>query len=159
MNLSYFRIRLEKEKAIERLTEWLEKPCKEKYETNLENCVDVCLNEVQEWKGICLYVYENEGFTVFEDISGFLSDCPAEAWQKFAKEEEFVFVGYNDAIPYGEFVSIKSGVVLKEFSDYEGKIEKNNGTEFPEMVSWVEVSSFVDGDEIAYSEAGEVLIF
>lgn len=159
MNPSYFRIRLGKEEAVKRLAEWLGKPCKEKCETDLAGCVAVCLDEKQEWKGICLYVYENEGWTVLEDMSGFLSDCPAEAWKEYAKEDEFIFAGYNDAIPYGEFVSIKSGVVLKEFCDFEGDVEKNNGVEFQKIESWVDVAEFVDEDEMVYSETGEVFIF
>lgn len=66
MNPSYFRIRLNKEKAIERLCGWNGKNIKEKTETQFDDAVSVSIDENGQWKGSCLYVYENKGWTVLK---------------------------------------------------------------------------------------------
>lgn len=97
MNPSYFRIRLNIEKAIERLCLWNDRSYKEKIETEFSKAVDVSVDENGQWKGSCLYVYENEGWTVFEDLSGGYSFIDAEQWKRFAQSDDLVVAGYNDS--------------------------------------------------------------
>lgn len=160
MNPSYFRINLPKENAIERLCQWNECDIKERIETAYENVVGVSLDDSGSWKGICLYAYENDGWTVFEDLSGGFATIPAESWMQFAQKDDLVVAGYNDAIMYAELIVITQGVVQKEFLEDVSFPEDNinSGEGYSEIQSWVDVAGFVDDDEYAYSDEGTVLI-
>ena len=95
MNPSYFRIKLNMEEAVKRLGSY-----KERIETNYSNAVRVSIDQNGKWKGQCLYVYEKDGWTVFEDLSGGCSVNEIDSWLKFAEKDELIFAGYNDAIIY-----------------------------------------------------------
>lgn len=77
MNPSYFRIKDNLENAIKRLEKWNGQPIKERIQTDYSDAVDNSLNEDEEWKGACLYVYENNGWTIFEDLTGAYSSIEA----------------------------------------------------------------------------------
>lgn len=160
MNLSYFRIKLPKEAALERLYKWNEPP-KEIIETPYGQAVDDSVGEDGQWKGSCLYMYENKGWTVFEDLSGGFSTMPASVWLSYAENDELVVAGYNDSIPYAELIIITHGVVRKEFLEDISMPEDNvnNGDMYDEINDWTEAAEFVDGDEIVVSEDGTLLIF
>ncbi len=82
MNPSYFRIKVNMKEAVERLCIWNGSDCKEWIETGLSDAVDVSLNENGTWKGTCLYVYEKDGWTIFEDLSGSYSFLEPDEWKK-----------------------------------------------------------------------------
>ena len=161
MNPSYFRIKLNMEEAVKRLCDWNGKEYKERIETKNSNAVKVSLDQNGQWKGSCLYAYENEGWTVFEDLMGGSSFIDVEQWLKFAKDDEFVFAAYNDAILYAEMVVIVDGIVTKHFIEDldmpEDNVNEGDGVE--DIDSWVDVAGFVDEDEYVYSDEGVVLIF
>lgn len=161
MNPSYFSIKLNMDEAVKRLCDWTKADYKERIETGYSKAVDVSLDKDGKWKGASLYVYENEGWTVFEDLSGGYSFIEPEEWKKFAQKDEFVLAGYNDAILYAEMVVITDGVVTKHFiednDNPEDNINEGDGVE--DIKNWVNVASFVDDDDIVYSEEGVVLIF
>lgn len=161
MNPSYFRIKLSKQQAIERLWKWNNTVIKERVETDYGDAVDNSLDDNGNWKGSCTYVYENEGWTIFEDLSGGYMAIPAESWLEFAGNDELVVAGYNDAILYGEMVVITQGSVQKEFFEDMDNPEENvnKGNAYSEINSWIDVATFVDDDELVYSESGELLIF
>lgn len=161
MNPSYFRIKLPWKEAVERLYHWNGKMPKEVLQTTYAHAVEQSIDENGQWKGSCLYAYENEGWTVFEDLSGFFSTIPAVSWKNFAENNDLIVAGYNDAILYGEFIMISNGVIQKEFLEIADMPEEgvNNGEKYMEINSWVDVADFVDSDEIIYSESGAVLIF
>ncbi len=161
MNPSYFRIKLPMDQAVQRLCGFEGKTPKETILCRPTQAVSHCIDEKKQWKGSCLFVYENKGWTVFEDLSGFYAGMPAKAWQEFAQQEDFVAAGYNDAILYGELVVITGGVVEKEFlDDWEMPEDNcNNGDKFPEIQEWTDAADFVDNDDILYAEQGTVLIF
>lgn len=160
MNPSYFRINLPKEKAIEWLCQWNECGIKEQIETAYGNAVKVSVDDSGSWKGLCLYAYENDGWTVFEDLSGGFVTIPADAWIRFAGEADLVVAGYNDAIMYGELIIITQGVVEKEFLEDISFPEDNinRGESYLEIQSWVDVVGFVDDDAYVYADEGMVLI-
>lgn len=161
MNPSYFRIKLNKEEALERLCTWNEKKIKEKIETDFSNAVSVSLNEHGQWKGSCLYVYEKEGWTIFEDLFGGYSLIGAENWKIFAEDHSLVVAGYNDSIIYAELVVIENGIIQKNFVECDDAPEDNvnKGTEFKNICNWIDVASFIDHDELVYSDNGTVIIF
>lgn len=70
MNPSYFRIKVSMEEAVRRLCDWNGKPYKERIETNYSEAVNVSLDQNGQWKGSCVYAYENDGWSVFEDLMG-----------------------------------------------------------------------------------------
>lgn len=161
MNPSYFRIKLPMAGAVERLFQWNEKMPKEKIETTFSLAVDKSINESGQWKGSCLYVYEKAGWTVFEDLSGGFVGNSAMSWKAFAQNNDLVVAGYNEEIPYGELIILTNGVIQKEFLEDE-RLPKDNvnyGGMYSEIKEWIDVASFVDNDEIVYSEHGMVLIF
>jgi len=161
MNPSYFRIKLNMEKAVQRLCDWNGKKYRDRIETTLLNAVKVSLNENQQWKGETLYVYENDGWTVFEDLMGSYSWIDVEQWMKFAGKDEFVFAAYNDAMIYAEMIAMVDGVVTKRFLECTDFPEDdvNEGDGIADINDWTDVAGFVDDDELAYSDQGIVLIF
>ena len=161
MNPSYFRIKLNKDEAIQRLCDWNGRKYKERIETKYSKAVDVSLDESRQWKGSCLYVYESEEWTVFEDLSGGYSFIDIENWKKFAKENELVFAAYNDAILYAEMIMIVDGIVTKYFiEDFDMPEENvNEGDGIAEINNWIDVAKYVDEDDLVYSDTGVVLIF
>ena len=161
MNPSYFRIKVNMKEAVERLCIWNGSDCKEWIETGLSDAVDVSLNENGTWKGTCLYVYEKDGWTIFEDLSGSYSFLEPDEWKKLAAKDELVYAGYNDAIIYAEMVKIQNSTVTKYFLEWFDAPEENTneGDGIADIENWTDVASFVDNDELAYSDHGVVLVF
>ena len=159
MNPSYFRIKVDLESAISRLEGWNKKAFFEKKQVEYSNAAKEALDENGQWKGSCLYAYENEGWSVFEDLSGFYTSIPAESWQSLAGDSDLVVAGYNDAMPYGEMIVIQGGEVHKEFWDYpEDNDLVNLGNGYPEIESWEDVADFIEEDDLVYSDEGVLLI-
>ncbi len=161
MNPSYFRIKLTIKEATERLCKWIEKSPKETIESTFAQSVAHSLGDKGEWKGSCLYTYENEGWAVFEDLSGGFSAIPAESWLGFAEGDELVVAGYNDSTMYGELIVIKDGMVQKEFLEFIDTPQENvnRGDMYTEIKDWADAAQFVDDDEIVYSDNGVVIVF
>ena len=108
-----------------------------------------------------MYVYENEGWTVFEDLMGAFSFIDAEEWKAFAKEDEFVFAAYNDAMLYAELIVITDGVVTKNFMENDDIPEDNinEGNGVADIENWTDVAAFMDDDDLVNSDKGTVYIF
>ncbi|EKQ57446.1 MULTISPECIES: hypothetical protein [unclassified Clostridium] len=166
MNPSYFRIKLPKDEAISRLTSWLNSERKFKLiETDSIKAINLACNENGTWKSLdSVFLYENEGWTVFEDLTGGYSGVPSKSWLNFAQKESFVFAGYNDAICYGELIVIEDGKIIREFLEDQEREEYNKDVgelsfekELP-IESWREVADFVDNDDLAFLEYGWLLI-
>src|SRR5574341_466717 len=166
MNPNYCRIRLPMEKATRRLCDWLGKqPLEPPVETDSINSVALACDSQGHWRGCALFVYQKEGWTIFEDLSGCLSFVPIQQWLSFAGRDEFFLAGYNDAILVAELIVISDGTVLREFrEDVESpevnmNIGKLPGEDSKPIRSWVEVASIVDDDKLAFSKKGWLWIF
>jgi hypothetical protein len=155
MNPSYARIRLPMDDALSRFSQWitlpeLSPPQKVK---GIETVEKACKNGV--WRSVvAVSVYESGKWTVFEDLTGHLASFSADQWLEFAHRDELVFAGYNDTIPYGQVIAIKSGRVLREFLDDQQDSQKNVNhgqldfeTKSP-IKDWIGAASFVDEDKI-----------
>lgn len=161
MNPSYFKINLSMKEAIDRLNRFVGNAYKEKIETNSKDCVNICLDQTGQWKGRCLYAFEKDNWSIFEDLSGSFSGIPAKDWLNFAKGKEVLFAGYNDAIRYGEFIVVKNGKVEKEFFEVNDEPQKrcNKGQWKIPINSWIDIADFMDRDPGCFSEQGIVLIY
>lgn len=161
MNPSYFRIEIPIDQAAKRLRQWWDVPEPDEYiETDSTSAVALACTEDGRWRGGAIFFYENQGWSVFEDLSGGFGFIPAESWLEFAQNDALVVAGYNDSVPYSELIVIEHGAVVRDFVDYPDEPELNrNSGKLPQedskpVCDWVEVASFVDDDPLAFSETG-----
>ena len=147
--------------AMQRLLSWSQKSeLTPPVEVESLHAVELACNDQGQWRGCALFVYEKQEWTVFEDLTGCFSALPAKDWLRFAKDNDFLFAGYNDAIGYGELIAIQDGKVLKEFFEdrQDSKDNRNQGylplEQTQPIQSWIEVGSVVDEDEIVGAETG-----
>src|SRR5262249_21554512 len=113
-----------------------------------------CKNGV--WRStVAVYVYENEPWTVFDDLTGYLATFTAGQWREFAGPDELVVAGYNDAVPYGQLIVVRSGRVVREFLEdrQDPRQDVNRGSLDSEKArpihDWVSAAAFADDDKIA----------
>jgi hypothetical protein len=160
MNPSYCRIRVPQAAALERFAAWQRLPgVGPLLPADSIQAVRLACDERGMWRGNAVLVSEVSGWTLFSDLSGVLGGVPAEAWRELAGPDELVFAGYNDAICYGEFVLVRGGRVVREFLDDPDNpgANTNRGSSDVEgepFKSWIDVASFVDADELGFSDAG-----
>lgn len=144
-----------------RLASWFDSPELERpKEVALSDAVTLAIDANGDWRGSALYIYHNEGWAIFEDMSGHFSAIAAKSWLGFAQSDDFVFAGYNDAIGYGELVVIESGDIVREFLFYADDPDGNvnigqfDGNSVEPLETWVEAASFVDDNDLVFSEHG-----
>ena len=164
---SYARIRLPITDALVRFAEWvrlppLGPPKKLKWNT----VVDAACNDGTWRSVVAVFVYESGEWTIFDDQTGHLASFSADEWRSFASQDEFVFAGYDDTVPYGQLIVVREGRVVREFLDDQqdprqnvnrGKLDFER--ESP-IKDWITAASFVDGDEIvSYPDTGLLWMF
>jgi hypothetical protein len=160
MNPSYCRVRVPQDAALKRFAAW--QHLLQVGPLVAADCVEavrLACDEQGAWRGNAVLVSEVGGWTLFQDLSGVLGGVPANRWQEFAGADELVFAGYNDAIGYGEFVLVRDGRVIREFLDDPHNTDANINVGISEVEGepfegWADVASFVDADELGFSEAG-----
>jgi hypothetical protein len=98
---------------MERFRSWCGYPELEppKLVPSLQAVAAAC-DENGHWRGAALYVYENSGWTVFEDLSGQADGIPADSWLSFAESDDFVSAGYNHSNPLSENASLSEKLPL-----------------------------------------------
>ena len=118
------------------------------------DAVDLACDESGRWKGAAVFVYEVDGWTVFEDLSGNLGALLPSRWLALAEKDDLIFAGYNDAIRYGELVVIQNGMVVRAFLDdeHDSSARRDEGRLPQEhsgpLKTWIDVASLVDDDPI-----------
>ncbi len=156
MNPSYVRIRLPMADALPRFAEWIGlPPLGPPQEVKAVQAVDeACENG--DWRSaIAVFIYQSGEWTVFDDQTGYLAALPAERWRSLAGTDELVFAGYNDAVPYGQLIVVRSGRVIREFLDDQQDSSQNvnrGQLDFEDdspIEDWIGAASFVDGDDFA----------
>lgn len=91
-----------------------------------------------------VYLIERENETAFDDFAETeFFGWSTENWCKLAGEKELVYGYYNDDAMEAEYVHIKGGVCVREYSEYEGEVDTDEGDE-PEFENWISVASYVD---------------
>ena len=158
MNPSYFRIQLPLKEALRRWADFNGvADLGPLTPADSMRAIDLACTPEGAWRGPALFIHEQKTWTTFEDFSGHFSSLPASAWLKFAGQAPFILAGYNDAIPYGEFIAIENGQVLCEFLDAGDDPEAGpeaSGPDKDRFKSWIDVASFVDGDDMGSSDEG-----
>jgi hypothetical protein len=129
------------------------------------DAASLACNESGDWRGATVFVYEVDGWTVFEDESGELGVLPPRRWQELAEKDPLIFAGYNDAIHYGELVVIENGVIVRAFMDDEDNpAARRDDGRLPQessdpIRSWINVASFVEDDPILLQSPAEGLLW
>lgn len=113
------------------------------------------------WRGVAVFAHEAKGWSVFDDYTGYLAGLPAARWIALAGNEELVFAGYNDAVPYGQLTVVREGRIVRQFlQDLQdpsndinrGRLELERATLIDD---WVDAAWFVDSDELSDDAADE----
>jgi hypothetical protein len=155
MNPSYARIHLPITTSLPRFTAWLGLPAiAPPQEVKALRAVhEACEND--DWRGVAVFVHELEGWTLFDDFTGYLGTLPASRWVELAGDEELVFAGYNDSVPYGQLTVVREGHVVREFLHdlQDPTLNVNRGRlDFEKktpLEDWTDAAWFVDNDELA----------
>jgi hypothetical protein len=141
--------------AMERFARWIDRPALAPPQRIAAHDAIEAACDRGQWRGIALFLHEHEDWAIFDDLSGALAPKTAEQWRGLAGADELVFAGYNDAVPYGQLLVVRGGVVIREFLDDQqdpsqnvnrGKLESEDDAP---ITNWIEVASFVDEDELA----------
>jgi len=151
--------------AKERLARWLGIPCLDNLiATDSVSAVRLACTSAGTWRGKALFLYERDGWSVFDDLAGYFSSIPGRSWLEFAKSDQFVFAGYNDAICSGELIVIAGGIVQREFAQDRDNPSANidvgslPSEETHPMRSWLDVASFVDMDSLVGADEGHLWV-
>ena len=159
--ISYARVPLPLDTALQRFAEWIGLPELEppRRVRSLRSVDAACIDG--EWRGVAVFAHEANGWTVFEDYTGYLGMLPADRWVPLAGGGELVFAGYNDAVPYGQLIVVRHGRVVREFlHDLQdpsqdvnrGRLERERAEPIED---WVDAARFVDDDALADDGADE----
>jgi hypothetical protein len=153
MGPSSLRLKLPLAAAMNRFSRWVGKAeLATPVRVKVSDAVRLACDGQGRWKGAAVAVYETDGWTVFDDLSGDLGALSPSRWQDLAENDALVFAGYNDAIHYGELVVIEKGVVVRAFMDDEddpsarrdeGKLPDEGSAP---LKTWIDVASWVDED-------------
>lgn len=91
-----------------------------------------------------VYIFEKEDAVSFQDMSDlYFISWDVNAWIKLAAGKELVYGYYSEEMLEAEFVHIKDGKCIRDYREYEGQVEVDEG-ETPEFTDWVSVSAYVD---------------
>ena len=165
---SYLRIRLPLATALSRFGAWIGLPeLAPPRQVDASRTIDDACNPGGNWRGIALFVHESDGWTVFDDLTGYLASVPASRWAELAAGDELIFAGYNDSVPYGQLLVVQNGSVVREFLEdlQDPRQNVNRGRLDFEHDSpidgWAAAASFVDQDGLsdAGSEDGLLWLF
>lgn len=126
----------------------------------VRHAVDQACDEQGQWRGAALLVFEHDGWSVFEDLSGCLGGIPAARWLELAGDDSLIVAGYNDSVPYGELVVVEGGAIRRAFLDDEQDPSSNvDAGEDPPLTSWIDVASIVDEDPFLVAKGNEALLW
>jgi len=163
---SYLRIRLPLSTALGRFGAWIGLPeLAPARSVNAIKAVEEACDSSGGWRGVALFVHESDGWTVFDDLTGYLASVPAARWAALAGRDELIFAGYNDSVPYGQLIAVRSGSVVREFlEDLQDPRQNVNRGRFDferdsPIDDWIAAASFVDGDDLADAGAADGLLW
>jgi hypothetical protein len=161
MVTGYARLPLPLPVALQRFDEWIALPALQPpRRVRSRDAVDEACEDGL-WRGVAVFVHAANGWTVFDDYTGYLGGLPASRWISLAGDDELVFASYNDSVPYGQLIVVRDGRVVREFlhdlqdpsqNVNHGRLELERATLIDD---WVDAARFVDGDELSDEAADE----
>jgi hypothetical protein len=160
-------MRASQDQALSRLLAWGRLRDKEpRRECGSADAVRLACDERGLWKGVCLFAYEKRGWTVFEELSGFMGGTPGKDFEALAAAGDLVYIGYNDSIPWAQLVVVENGVCVREFcedgTDPDSRCDRGRlpSEEEEPIRSWVDVAERMEGEEETefYSDRGTLLV-
>ncbi len=99
---------------------------------------------------ICLSV-KNKG-VCFEDLSQTeFFGWDTNSWIELSQGNELLYGYYDDDNLEAEFVHIKQGKCIREYREYGGEVETDEG-DTPEFEHCMDVAKFVDEEMLSYIE-------
>lgn len=153
---SYLRLQLPIDAAMRRFARWLALPeLGPPIQLPATRSVVAAVEDGQ-WRGVAVFVGERAGWTVFEDMTGYLAATAVSEWLRLAGSDELIFAGYNDGIAWAELIVLRAGQVIREFREAAEAPEENINSgrlafETASPISdWVDVAAFVDEDVLQY---------
>jgi hypothetical protein len=167
MVAGYARLPLPIDEAIERFRAWIGLPELEPpRRVRSRESLDLASNG-DEWRGVAVWVHAANGWTVFDDYTGYLGSLPTRRWIALAEDEELVFAGYSEGVPYGQVIVVRHRRIVREFLHdlQDPSYNVNRGRlelERAKLIDdWVDAAWFVDSDELADdgAEDGILLLF
>lgn len=132
-------------------------------EAKASEAVELVCDDSGNWKGHAFFLYEKNGWTVFNDMTGYMGGVSAQTWLRLSFNEDLTFMAYNDAIRYGELVIIEDCKLVRHFFEDSGSSNVNvdlGRLEFEAtdpIKSWMEVASVVDEDEMGEEPSAGLL--
>lgn len=151
--LSYARLRCPLEEAMARYGRWIAVPEVAPRQLVPErDAIDLALAD-GEWIGLAVFIYEDGPWTVIEELSGGLSERPAESWLELAEGGDLVYAGLNDAVPYAQLIVVEEGRLVREFLHDEqdssqdvnvGRLREEAGKR---LETWIDGARWVEEDE------------
>jgi hypothetical protein len=163
----YARLPLPLPVALRRFDEWIGLvPLQPPRQVRSRNAVDeACVDGA--WRGVAVFAHEANGWTVFDDVTGYLGTLPAARWVSLADGDELVFAAFNDAVPYGQLIVVHDGRVVREFVHdlQDPSADADHGRLALERAKaiedWADVASFVESDALADDAAdqGTLLLY
>jgi len=163
---SYLRIRLPLSIALSRFGAWIGLPeLAPARRVKANKAVEEACDSSGDWRGVAVFVHESDGWTIFDDLTGYLASVPATRWAELAAGDELIFAGYNDSVPYGQLIAVRSGSIVREFlEDLQDPSENVNRGRLDferdcPIDNWIAAASFVDEDELADAGAADGLLW
>lgn len=167
MSPGHVRLRCAKADAIRRFRRWIGlQEVQPEQNCSTLHAVRLATDERGVWKGTAVLVGEGNGWTVFNDLSGFLQTCDAAELLALAENDDLIVAAYNDAIPFARYVVIAGGSIQRDFSHEpddpagtwsRGFLEDEAKTP---IRTWIDVASRVDDEELDYDvDEGTLLVF
>lgn len=91
-----------------------------------------------------IYLTVKEQAALFEDGGNqAFFGWDTSAWLALAGDNELVYSCYSEDTLEAEFIHIVQGTCVREFREYGGEIDTDEGT-LPAFESWVDVASYAD---------------
>jgi hypothetical protein len=161
MNPSYLMLRRPLEDAMARYGAWVGTPeVAPPREVRERDAIGLALDDDEQWKGMAVYVFASAPWTVFEELSGGLSGSPVEKWLALADGGDLIYLGFNDAIAYGELIWIEDGRVLRQFLEDEQEpgddvnLGRLPGEATDPIEHWMDVEPWLQRQEDSFAEHG-----
>lgn len=91
-----------------------------------------------------IYLREGPDRVTFEDTAEEVFFAwETSDWIDLAEGRELIYGYYSEDSLSAEYVHVKGGACVREFREYDGAIEANEG-ETPEFEGWVDIAAYID---------------